>query len=310
MSNSDSFIEEVSEELRRDQLFAYFRRYGWIAALVILLIVGGAAWNEWRKAQDAARAQALGDAMLDAMATGDAAARAEALAAVPAEGAAAAVAAMLLAAEQDAAEAPEAAIATLTALSDNGDVPPVYRDLARLKALILGAGITPVEERRAGFETLAVPGRPFRMPALEQLAILTLEEDDPAASRAAFEALVDDAEASEGLRERARAMIVALGGDVDAAPATDPEAVAAGSTPETASEMETEAAEDPSAETVPETVPATTGGPLTGEDAAVAVEDEAAEATGAAEVTPEATSETPTETPAETTPDETTPGDG
>ena len=294
MSNSDSFIEEVSEELRRDQLFAYFRRYGWIAALVILLIVGGAAWNEWRKAQDAARAQALGDAMLDAMATGDAAARAEALAAVPAEGAAAAVAAMLLAAEQDAAEAPEAAIATLTALSDNGDVPPVYRDLARLKALILGAGITPVEERRAGFETLAVPGRPFRMPALEQLAILTLEEDDPAASRAAFEALVDDAEASEGLRERARAMIVALGGDVDAAPATDPDDVAAGSSPETspetapASTPETAEGAEPEAPSEPATdpAPATTGGPLSGEDAAVAVEDEAPDA--APEVAPDA----------------------
>ena len=46
MSNSDSFIDEVTEEVRKDRLFQLFRRYGWIAGVVIVLIVGGAAWNE------------------------------------------------------------------------------------------------------------------------------------------------------------------------------------------------------------------------------------------------------------------------
>ena len=57
MSNPDSFIEEVTEEVRRDRLFAAFRKYGWIGGLVVLGIVGGAAWNEWQKNQAAARAQ-------------------------------------------------------------------------------------------------------------------------------------------------------------------------------------------------------------------------------------------------------------
>jgi hypothetical protein len=43
------------------------RRYGWIAVLVVLALVGGAAWNEWRKARDAAQAQGLGDAMIAAL---------------------------------------------------------------------------------------------------------------------------------------------------------------------------------------------------------------------------------------------------
>ena len=56
MSNPESFIEEVNEEVRRDRLYGLLRRYGWIAVLAILLIVGGAAYSEYRKAQ--ARAQA------------------------------------------------------------------------------------------------------------------------------------------------------------------------------------------------------------------------------------------------------------
>ena len=46
MSDSDSFINEVSEELRRDRLFALMRRWGWLAGLVVLAIVGAAAWFE------------------------------------------------------------------------------------------------------------------------------------------------------------------------------------------------------------------------------------------------------------------------
>jgi len=49
MSDTDSFIDEVTEEVRRDQLYGYLRKYGWIAAVVILAIVCGAAWNEYRK---------------------------------------------------------------------------------------------------------------------------------------------------------------------------------------------------------------------------------------------------------------------
>ena len=50
MSNPASFIDEVTEEVRRDRLFAAFRKYGWIGLLLVILVVGGAAYNEWSKA--------------------------------------------------------------------------------------------------------------------------------------------------------------------------------------------------------------------------------------------------------------------
>ena len=60
VSNNESFIDEVSEAVRRDQLFATFRRYGWIAALLVIVQVGGAAWNEVTKARKASADQARG----------------------------------------------------------------------------------------------------------------------------------------------------------------------------------------------------------------------------------------------------------
>ena len=67
MSQSESFIEEVTEEVRRDRMFGLMRRYGWIAVLLVLMLVGSAAWIEWRKAQAQAAAQAMGDAMIAAL---------------------------------------------------------------------------------------------------------------------------------------------------------------------------------------------------------------------------------------------------
>ena len=40
MSDTDSFIDEVTEEVKRDRLFATMRKYGWIAVLIVLLLVG------------------------------------------------------------------------------------------------------------------------------------------------------------------------------------------------------------------------------------------------------------------------------
>ena len=79
MSDTDSFIDEVNDEVRRDRFYLLLKRYGWVAILAVVLLVGGAAWNEYQKAQNRARAEALGDAMFAALAGTDAAARAEAL---------------------------------------------------------------------------------------------------------------------------------------------------------------------------------------------------------------------------------------
>lgn len=212
MSDSDSFINEVSEEVRRDALFGYVKKYGWIAVSLVLLLVGGAAYNEYNKAATQNAAQSVGDAMLAALGEDDNEARAAALAAVQAEGAAAAVTALLTAAsQQEAAQNAEAA-ATLNALAINPDVPEIYRDLAAFKAAMLPNDDTAA--RKTALEALSQPGAPFRLLALEQLGLMQIEAGDNEAAIATMKAISEDASATRGLRERAQTLIVALGGTV------------------------------------------------------------------------------------------------
>jgi hypothetical protein len=210
VSNPESFIDEVTEEVRRDKLFGYMRRYGWIAIVAVLLIVGGAAWNEYRKAQDAAESQAFGDAILAALDNDEASAREAALAAVPAPGQRAGLLGLMLATDPSSDRA--AALAALERVAADASLPVSYRDLATLRRVIVAGSDLSVSDRRALLDPIAAPGRPFRTLALEQMALLSVEVGEADAAIAEFERLRQDQEAPPGLRSRAEQMIVALGG--------------------------------------------------------------------------------------------------
>ncbi|EEW26069.1 hypothetical protein [Rhodobacter ferrooxidans] len=211
MSTPDSFINEVTDEVRRDRLFATFRKYGWIGILLVVLVVGGAAFSEWNKASKRAAAQAFGDAVLAALEAPDPAARRAALAAVPASGDRAAILNLMLA--SDPATDRAGALAALDKVAADTTLPVAYRDLAVLRRVVLAGADMAVADRRAALDPIAAPGRPFRPLALEQLAYLQIEAGDTAAAITALQALTVDQEAPSGLRQRAVQVIVALGGD-------------------------------------------------------------------------------------------------
>ncbi len=215
MSEQDSFINEVSEEVRKDRLYRLFKRYGWIAALGIVVIVGGAAWNEWRKAQATAAAQGAGDAILAAF-EGDAEARAAALAAIePGDNEARnAILALMQAEAALATEDRAGSVALLESLAGDASAPRPYRDLATLKAVILGAGTTDPEDRIARLNALALGGGSFRLLASEQIALAEIEMGDREAALARLREINADAETSQDLRRRASQLIVALGGSL------------------------------------------------------------------------------------------------
>jgi hypothetical protein len=214
VSNPDSFINEVTEEVRRDRLFALFRRYGWIAVVAVLLIVGGAAVREYQAAERRQQSQAFGDAVLNALDRNDPAERQAALSGVDAAGQRHGLLGLLLSATPDADK--PAALAALASVADDATLPVSYRDLATLRRVILAGPDLPLAERRAALEGIAAPGRPFRTLALEQLALLSVEAGDTAATITALNALLQDQEATPGLRRRAGQVIVALGGTPDA----------------------------------------------------------------------------------------------
>ena len=216
MSDTDSFIDEVTEELRRDQLYKNLRKYGWIAVLLVLLVVGGAAFSEYRKAQARSQAQAMGDALFAALDADTSEGRAAALSGIdPTSPEAAAVLGLLEAAEQADAGNVDAAVASLDAVAVVAEAPEMYRRIAQFKSLTLQAETLPAADRRIGFEALAQPGSPLRMLAEEQLALISLAEGDTDAAIAAFQSILTDAEVTADLQQRALQVMVALGGEPD-----------------------------------------------------------------------------------------------
>lgn len=216
MSNSDGFIDEVTDELRRDQMLAKLKRYGWIGIVAVLVVVGGAAFSEYRAAQQRAQAEALGDGILAALDSGDAAERAAALQAVEAPAPqAAAVVALLTASEQVAAGDLEAAVANLEDVATNGDIPQIYRQIAQFKALTLQADTMDAATRAQGFEALGAAGGALRLLAQEQLALIAIQQGDTETAIATYQSILSDAQVTPDLQQRALQVIVALGGEPD-----------------------------------------------------------------------------------------------
>jgi hypothetical protein len=225
MANSDGFIEEVTDELRRDRLFALMRRWAWLAALVVAGVVGGAAWFEYNRAQDRASAQAFGDALIAALDGADPQARVAALDAIEAPGPQGRMVLALLAAgevAQGGAGAAEAAT-RLRAAAEMSDVPRHYRDLALLRAEMLAP--SDPDMARLVLGALAEPGAPYAALAEEQLALLDLRTGDVDAALERLRALERSAAATPGLQQRASQLIVALDAGaqlIDTAPEPDP----------------------------------------------------------------------------------------
>jgi hypothetical protein len=275
MANPDSFIDEVTEEVRRDRLFALFRRWAWLAVVIVLVLVGGAAILEYRRAQAEATAQAFGNAVITALDAATPAERIARLDGIEAPGPEGEILLALLAAGE-AAEGEERAAAA-SRLRSAAEAPGLairYVHLALLKAHLLDP--MPEAEARLVLGTLAEPGAPYAALAEEQLALLDIAAGDVEGGVERLRRLEIAADATAGLQQRAGQLIVALESGaslIDAAPEPASEEATEGAPAETP---------DEATGTAPETD--TPGAEEdAGADASGAEEDAGADASGAEE---------------------------
>ena len=209
-NQNDSFIDEVTEDLRRDRLFNAFRRYGWIAILLILAIVGGAAWREYSKTQAEARAQAWGDAILAAQQGDD---PVTALSAVDPDGSVGrtALSEWLAAGAEAVAGATQQAADRFTAAATAVATDPVLHDLALLKAVMVSGAAMDAAERDTILADLSKPGAPFELLALEQKAVALIGAGRHEDAITLIGQIQQKDGLSEALRRRLSEMMITLG---------------------------------------------------------------------------------------------------
>ena len=214
VSDTDSFLQEVSEELRRDRLYRNIRKYGWLAILLVVLVVGGATYREYLRSKTETAAQLFGTSIINALGEKNIDDRISKLQKINAPGDnAKVVIAMLLSAELNGSESPALEKSSLSTITEGSSIDAHYLELLNFKNLLGSAETLSLEERATAFEALSKPGNPFRLLAEEQLALIELEQGyiDNAVEK--ISQILLDAELTAGLRNRATQMMIALGKD-------------------------------------------------------------------------------------------------
>lgn len=214
MSDTDSFIEEVSEEVRRDRLYNFFRKYAWVGVLTVLIIVGGTAFLEFKKATAKSKAEEVGSAVMKALEGSDEKERAKLLANIEVTNPEVkSIVAMLKAAEETTLQNYAAASKSLKAISEDLSTAQIYRDIAEFKFLLLSHDRIEDSLLLTGFEELASAGNPFRLLAEEQIAIIKLKNRENDAAVAKLRSILEDAELTDTIRQRVTQLLISLGID-------------------------------------------------------------------------------------------------
>ena len=214
MSDTDSFIEEVSEEVRRDRLYNFFRKYAWVGVLVVLATVGGTAFLEYQKATAKSKAEKVGSDIIKALEGSDEKERAGLLANIESSNPEVkSIVAMLKAAEETALQNYAATSKSLKTISEDSSVRQIYRDIAEFKFLLLSHDRIEDALLLTGFEKLATPGNPFRLLAEEQIAIIKLKNRENDAAVAKLRSILEDAELTDTIRQRVTQLLISLGID-------------------------------------------------------------------------------------------------
>jgi hypothetical protein len=211
-NQDDSFIREVNDELRSDQMRAVWRRFGRIligcAVLIVLATIGKVAYGYWSEAE----ASASGDKFLAALTLAKDDKNEEALAALTelekdGHGAYPVLARMRAASLMAETDNVEGAVSAFLAISKDGSVPQALRDAARLRAAYLLIDTGSYEQVAAEAEQLATPQNALRHSAREVLGLSAYKQGDFARAKEWFEAIAADQQTPRNLANRAQMLL-------------------------------------------------------------------------------------------------------
>ena len=212
MSNNESFIQEVSEEVRRDRLYRILKKWGWIGIAVIVALVGGASFNEWNKDSKMSSARNLGDRVLSAVSNKDPIELKEIETSNISQDI---FIKNLLSAILLSDNKLDASKKALEEIRDLPGITKTYRELNAFKLglLLLKEDSLTSDERFGVFEELVEPGSPFRLLAKEQQALILIEQGKLELAIKALTEISVDSETTASLKRRVTQLRISLGSD-------------------------------------------------------------------------------------------------
>ncbi|MDQ0321290.1 hypothetical protein QO002_003428 [Pararhizobium capsulatum DSM 1112] len=211
-NQDDSFIREVNDELRSDQMRSVWTRFGGvivaIAVLIVLGTIGKVGYEYWRESS----ASKSGDEFLAALTLAKANKTDEALAAFntlekDGYGAYPVLARMRAATLQAQKGDTAGAIAVFSDIAKDNSVPAAMRDAARIRAAYLLVDTGTYEQVSAEVELLAVPQNGLRHSARETLGLAAYKAGDMAKAKGWFQQIADDAQSPRNLANRAQMLL-------------------------------------------------------------------------------------------------------
>ncbi len=212
VNQDDSFIREVNDELRSDQMKAVWTRFGGIiigiAVLIVLGTVGKVGYDYW---QEASSSQS-GDTFLAALNLARENKSDEALAALTelekdGYGSYPVLAQLRVATLQAQKGETDAAVAAFSGIGRDTRIPAALRDAARLRAAYLLIDAGTYEQVSSEVEQLAVPQYAMRHSAREALGLSAYKAGDYAKAKSWFQQIVDDAQSPRGIMNRAQMLL-------------------------------------------------------------------------------------------------------
>ncbi|MDW5312785.1 tetratricopeptide repeat protein [Rhizobium sp. PL01] len=211
-NQDDSFIREVNEELRSEQVKAVWTRFGSViiglAILIVVGTIGKVGYEYWHETS----ASASGDEFLAALTLSRDNKTDEALTALATlekdgYGAYPVLAKMRAATLQAQKGDTAGAVKVFSDISKDASLPQAMRDAARMRAAYLLVDTGTYEQVSAEAEQLAVPANGMRHSAREALGLAAYKAGDMAKAKTWFQQITDDAETPRNLANRAQMLL-------------------------------------------------------------------------------------------------------
>jgi hypothetical protein len=216
--DSDTFVREVDEEMRRERVSGFMARYGYyvIGGVALLLAaIGGWIWWQHRQNVEAGVQAEKLTQVVEQLEQNNAKAAAPAIDELAGSDRAGYRLAALFARAnaQISTNAIPAAIETLKGIANDGDAPQPYRDAALIRQTQLEMDNLPPDQLAQRLRPLAQAGNAWHGSAGEMLAVALIRQQKFQEAGRVFEAMAKDKSVPETIRARAIQMASSLGID-------------------------------------------------------------------------------------------------